>query len=267
MSLGDDTRAAGAVAAVNLKLPPFWPSDPDVWFTQVEAQFNTRGITVQKTKYEYVVASLSPEFATQVRDLILRVPDTTPYDALKRKLIARTALPQQRRLQQLFSSTELGDQRPTQLLRRMQQLLGAGVAGMDGTLLRELFLQRLPANVRMVLASSEETKSLEEIAQLADKIIIAAPPSIAAVEKPQLSKEVDELRVEVVRLKETVSAFSTPRQTSRPRFPSPQPFRRNQSPPRRPVLTGMCWYHARFGDKARKCTPPCSYSGNNQAST
>ena len=29
----------------------------------------------------------------------------------------------------------------------------------------------------------------------------------------------------------------------------------------------MCWYHARFGDMACKCTPPCSYSGNGKAST
>ena len=129
-------RVAGAVAAISLKLPPYWPSDPDLWFAQVEAQFATRGITTQKTKYEYLVALLSPEFATQVRDLILRVPDTTPYDTLKRQLIARTAVPQQRRLQQLFNSTELGDQRPTQLLQRMQQLLGPGTDVADGTLLR-----------------------------------------------------------------------------------------------------------------------------------
>ena len=71
------------IAAVNLKLPPFWSSDPEVWFKQVEAQFRTRHITAQSTKFDHINASLSPEFATVVWDLIIRPPVDAPYDSLR----------------------------------------------------------------------------------------------------------------------------------------------------------------------------------------
>ena len=137
------------VAAVAVKLPPFWPPDPNICFVQVEAQFATRGITNQCTMFEYVVASLSPDTATEICDLILSPLVENQYTNLKEKLIQCTATSQQQRIQQLLNAEELGDRKPTQFLQRLQQLPGDTVRN-EGVFIRELFLQRLPANLRMV---------------------------------------------------------------------------------------------------------------------
>ena len=263
-----------SVSAVTVKILPFWPADPQVWFAQVEAQFSTRNITSQRTKFDHVVAALAPEFATEVRDLLLQPPADTPYDVLRAQLIKRTAASEQRCLRQLFTAEELGDRTPSQLLRRLQQLLGdAAGPNPDNTFLRELFLQRLPGHVRMVLASSGDIP-LEALATLADKVMEVASPSVSSVNVAPLTSEVGQLRSEVTQLREMIAALkiapSNPHRRARsrsqststasPRSSSPAP-----PPTGNPPSASLCWYHRRFGDAARKCTSPCSWTGNGPA--
>ena len=271
-----------AATSINVKLPPFWPADPAVWFAQVEATFATKRLTAQKTKFDFVVASLSPDVATEVRDLVLHPPDTNPYEVLKETLIKRTAASEQRRLQQLFSTEELGDRKPTQLLRRMHQLLGDNTA-LNESFLRELFLQRLPANVRMVLASSPSNTPLESLAELADRVIEVATPTVASVTPmatsqhpppPAMattppvtavdphaptSQQFEQLLAGLAKLQATVTNLArarskTPRRRSR--LPSPAPTS-GSSPD-----DHTCWYHRKFGEEARKCTAPCKFHPN-----
>ena len=99
MTEDEHVERGRVTAAVQIKLPPYWPADPQIWFAQVEAQFVTRGINNQRTKFDYIVSSLAPEIATEFRDLILQPPDDTPYDRLKQQLIKRTTVSEQKRLQ------------------------------------------------------------------------------------------------------------------------------------------------------------------------
>ncbi|XP_064462642.1 uncharacterized protein K02A2.6-like [Ornithodoros turicata] len=87
---------------------------------------------------------------------------------------------------QLLSQEELG--RPSQLLRRMRQLLGDNSASLDDTILRERFLQRLPQNVEMVLATAADM-SLDQLATLADAVVEVASPTLSAVSSHQPASE------------------------------------------------------------------------------
>ena len=107
----------------------------------------------------------------------------------------------------------------------MQQLLGRRTTDTDDVLVHELFLQRLPANVRAVLASSPDSTLLNELARFADRIIDVAPPSIADISAPAL-QEVEQLRAEVSRLTNLVSSLTHSRHRS------PTPHRHSLTPRR-----------------------------------
>ena len=127
-----------AVAAIQIKLPLFWPKDPALWFTKSRANLlpvESRCPGPSST----MVSSLLPEFATEVRDLLLNPPREQPYKVLKRELTNRTSLSKQRQLQQLPTAEELGNRKPTQVLHRIQQLLGDKAHTLDGSFMLELF--------------------------------------------------------------------------------------------------------------------------------
>lgn len=90
-----------------------------------------------------------------------------------------------------------------------------------------IFLEKMPEDMRVVLATEDFTDP-RRLAQRADTLWLARTPSqlLSAVKKPSR------------------------RQTLQ------KPDKQSE---------GMCFYHRRFGDKARQCCPPCTFQGNDQA--
>ena len=294
LPVGDDTgNTTPVMAGVSLKLPPFWRADPQIWFAQAEAQFEMLKITREETMYSHVITVLQPDIAQEVRDLLLERPKDMPYTTLKEQLIQRTSASEQRRVQLLLTEEELGDRKPSQLLRRMEQLVGE--QKLDKGILKQLFLQRLPPNIRLILASTSDSITLTALAELADRInevhvptvgtiampgatvapdnVHAAAPMMAAAapapshdadlrdELRKMSKQLHDLQVQVSRMN---------RSQSRGRSKSPSRARGGKPADTTLQSSDLCWYHEKWGDKATRCRAPCTraseFSGNDPTS-
>ncbi|XP_028142668.1 uncharacterized protein LOC114336493 [Diabrotica virgifera virgifera] len=125
-SVLQDISASG-VDRISVKIPPFWPNDPEIWFLQVESQFTLANITSNSTKFNYIVANLETAYISEVRDIIVSPPATEKYVKLKAELIKRLSASQQQKIKRLLEHEELGDRRPSQFLRHLQSLAGTTV--------------------------------------------------------------------------------------------------------------------------------------------
>ena len=95
----------------------------------MEVKFATRNIDQQLTQYNYVVIYLLPGTAEELRGIIINGPEDNPYDTLKACLFFHISLNQSQRMQILPSLRPLGDLRPFQLLRQIDQLANKNYNG------------------------------------------------------------------------------------------------------------------------------------------
>ncbi|VDP03243.1 unnamed protein product [Schistosoma mattheei] len=247
------------------RFPTYGANNPRVWFAQIEALLMARGIRSQATKYAHVVGGLPIEIAAEVGDLIDHVPELEPYDKLKTAVIQRTTVPDEKKLQQLLTSCDLGDKRPSQLLRHMKQL--AGPYKLDEALLKQMWFQRLPHSVRQILSVSGKSVALDDLADMADKMMEVyhdnhSVNSLQPVEPADISrlasfqKQLTQLTSHLASLQSTIATIQARQSRSSPKRRS---FSRQRS--RSPKQTsGVCWYHQKYDTKARHCTRPCTFS-------
>ena len=101
---------AGAVQVVAVKVPTFWPTRPEVWFSPLEYQFATKNITADDTKYHHAVQGLEKTVAEEIAFLLN--PTIGKYDALKALLIITFGLTQADKDAPLLAISGLGDRKP-----------------------------------------------------------------------------------------------------------------------------------------------------------
>lgn len=256
---------------VGIRVPPFWPEEPEIWFAQIEGQFSLSNITADTTKFYYVTSHLDPQYSKEVKDIITSPPATNKYGKLKEELIKRLSASRERKIQQLLMHEELGNRKPSQFMRHLQSLAGSTV---PDDFIKSIWCSRLPSNLQTLIAS-QPTSTLEASADLADRVHDIVAPSIqvastsSAAPVPgsmqSMAYEIAELKAAVKNL--TMQLNQQPRSRDRSSRPNDRQRRRSRSRSQSSYRRfPNCWYHSRHGDNATQCVKPCDFgkSGNAQ---
>ena len=228
----DDDETMAPLTKVQLS--PFWPNNANVWFCRADQEFVIKSVTQQSTKYAYLVAALSEEVSMRVADKLTAELSETPYDDLRAHLLKVYTKTDYQKAKLLLELPPLGDSKPSELMNKMLSYLPADIDSSNpGFLLRAIFFERMPADIRTHLVSMK-TESMTTLADKADELYSSRVVTSFLVDQ---EPEDNTLRLEPV----TVCPVSLP--------------------------TSQCWYYATFGPSATKCRAPCSYrppAGNGQ---
>lgn len=255
-----DTGLAEA-SKVSVKIPPFWTEKPEMWFVTIEAQFKIAGISSDDTKFNYLIAQLDPKFLENIWDIIQN-DSTNKYAAAKDRLLNTFKESENLRIKRLLTGLELGDLKPSQLLRKMQTL--GDTKDISDKVLRTLWLEKLPDSVKNIIVVSDE--NLEKLAQMADKIVEMNPH----MEFAKINKEPSyaALLDKISSLEQQIASLHV-QQRPRSRTPNRHAGRhRSQSRKRYDPNGRFCYFHFKFGKKClpEKCKQPCSWQQSENSS-
>ena len=221
-----------------VQLSPFWPNNAAVCFVRADQEFVIKSVTVQATKYAYLVASLSEDVSMRVADKLTAELSESPYDDLRAHLLKVYTKTDYQKAKLLLELPQLGDSNLSELMNKMLSYLPADVdTSNPGFLFRAIFFG--------AYASRHQN-----------------PPGFQTESMTALADRVDELYSSRV-----VTSFLVDQETENfVHQPDPVPIctagrgvADANSVPRFSLPTTQCWYHATYGPSATKCRPPCSY--------
>lgn len=257
------------VISVKARLPQFWRDKPRLWFAQFETVLANQKLS-DENKFGLAVAQLEKMDVEQISDIILGVPNTGRYEELKKRLLSVYEESENKQLQKLLNEMELGDQRPSQLLRRMRDLARNKIP--DDTL-RMLWMSHLPSTTRAVLTVSEES-TLDSLAAMADKMdeqtkevnsICSCGHGSGKTAQPSTSSDTRVIEM-IESLTKEIAALKMDRSRSQYRRPRFHDSQRSRSRSKSSQRSSVCYFHRKFGNQAYRCRSPCTFESKEKHS-
>jgi hypothetical protein len=257
--------AAAAAAAAAVRLPDFHADSPQSWFTNLDSQFATANITQSLTKFHWAVAKLPFSLNPTIQPL---ADDPTavadPYGMLKELLLESYGLTEEQKTSRWLDYPMCGSEtRPSVLwdnltALRPKTLEEAQIA---------LFIRKLPRHISAMINTKSFATPKDMIRRCNQLWATQTPEEAAAASAAAAAATAGPWQ------------HSSLRNAQHRRSPSPgrrktpggdrtadPPARRRRSPTPGAAKggrnDGLCFYHARFGNKAHKCERGCTYQEN-----
>jgi len=157
-----------AVGHFSVKAPPFYTKCPESWFLRLESQFVLAKITHTETQYHHVLASLPEDISMNVS-----LPTKPNYAELKKNVLDSLKKNRHVLIEEALSTLELGDRRPTQLVRDIQRRFNDVGIPADDDLIKSRLLSAMPDKIKSSLVGHESC-TLEQFAKIADSMMAVA---------------------------------------------------------------------------------------------
>lgn len=265
-----------------IRAPPIWSGDPELWFIGLETQFEADGTTNDNVKYKVVCQNMDRSHMSLVREILAKPPASGRYDLLKNALIQRIGDSAKKRAREFLWHEQMGDRTPSQFYRDLRSLATPETAD---EYVRAIWESRLPLHIQNILASSEDP-DIERLTRIADRIhenqpepehvaAISAyrsmaasnPPAIGAGPRDPFAITIKELRDDMKSIRAEINALRIrDRRRPRSRSLSRTRYRRRSSSRDTPRQDGLCYYHATYRERARNCRTPCRWKTGNAVS-
>lgn len=227
---------AAQVACSNL--PSFFSNDPEGWFTSLDMQFDEINAS-ELTRMRKSVAKLPSEVACKLKHITARPFQAGDYQLVKDEIERLFGKSMDRRWKELQELVQVQSTKPSEILLQIRSLANTNQPNrsffMDDKELKLRFQHALPLHIQDVIRPRLYTTHLDQLVELADG-------EYEAFQGRELMTAASTLTSAHI---EAISKHS------------------KQHKPKEGA--GMCFYHFRFGDKAKRCGgPPCPKNGAGQ---
>ena len=227
-----------------LEIGSYDRADAETWFARAEALFQLRNIKSDAKKSALLIQALPTDL---FKILGTDISTTTPsYDALKGTLLELHGTSTATRAKKIFSyiNTPAGDQSPSMLYKTLQHWMTiprtrSREAG-NLNLIMEIVIQCFPPQARCLFPNYRDM-TVEEFLQAADNV------ALQISQQQEFAAALNALNAQNTLNAHPVEAepIPSPDTTAAPIIP------KSRAP--------WCYYHDRFGPRARNCIKPCSF--------